>query len=125
MRGISGKAGLILLIGAGLIVLVGAGLGVIILLWSSPLRDQLLSIGEVGEGAAFLYTVVFAVGTVLFLPGSLLSMVAGALFGPVTGTVVVFIGASIGASAAFLIARSLLRRRIEERLRSSPTLGEL
>jgi len=121
----SGTTGRSLLIRSGLILFIGVGVAIIALLWTSPLRDALLWIGDLGPRAPFVYALVFAIGTVLFLPGSILSLVAGALFGPVTGSLVVFFGASAGASAAFLIARNILRRRIEEHLHSSPTLEAL
>ena len=47
------------------------------------------------------------VATVLFLPGSILTLAGGALFGPVLGTVYNLTGATAGATAAFLIARYL------------------
>ena len=114
-----------LLIGAGLILLIGLGVTFIVMLWSSSLKDRLLSIGELGPSAPIVYALVFAIGTVLFLPGSILSLGAGALFGPFIGSLVVFIGASVGASAAFLIARNILRHRIEVRLQSTPALEAL
>lgn len=121
----SRSAGRTLLIGAGLILLIGLGVTIIVMLWSSPLKERLMSIGELGPSAPIVYALVFAIGTVLFLPGSILSLVAGALFGPFIGSLVVFFGASVGATAAFLIARNLIRHRIEDRLRSTPTLEAL
>ena len=53
------------------------------------------------------YVAVFAVGTVLFLPGSLFALAGGMLFGPVWGAVLNLAGATIGATAAFLLARYL------------------
>ena len=50
---------------------------------------------------------VYAVATILFLPGSLLTLVGGALFGPVWGTFYNLTGATVGAALAFLIARYL------------------
>jgi uncharacterized membrane protein YdjX (TVP38/TMEM64 family) len=66
---------------------------------------------------------VYAVSTVAFVPGSLLSLAAGALFGVVAGSVYVFLGATIGASAAFLIARYLARERVARRLAGDARLG--
>ena len=111
--------------GLALLLVCVVGIGFIILVWGSSLRDQLLSIGDVGAAAPFLYAIVYAVATVLFVPGSVLTIVAGALFGPIIGSLVVFFGASIGASAAFLITRSALRHRIEDRLRTIPVLEAL
>jgi len=43
--------------------------------------------------------------TVLLLPGSILGLAGGALFGPAWGTVYTLVGATIGATLAFLVAR--------------------
>ena len=58
-----------------------------------------------GAWAPALHVLLFALGTVLFLPGSLFGLVGGALFGPALGTIVNLAGAMLGAAAAFLIAR--------------------
>lgn len=71
-----------------------------------------------GQGA--LAPVVFVAGyaaaVVVLVPGSLLTLAAGAIFGLRDGVAIVFVGAVAGASAAFLIARHLVRRPFERRL---------
>ncbi len=62
----------------------------------------------------------YAAATVAFIPGSLLTLAAGAIFGLGMGTLLVFFGSTIGASAAFLIARYLARGAIERRLENHP-----
>lgn len=57
-----------------------------------------------GWGPVF-FILLFAIGTVVFLPGSIFGLAGGALFGPVWGSVFNLTGASLGAAAAFLIAR--------------------
>lgn len=52
-----------------------------------------------------LFAAIYAVGTVLFLPGSVLTLAGGALFGPVLGTFLNLTGATVGATLAFFIAR--------------------
>lgn len=58
-----------------------------------------------GAWAGLVYVLVYAVAPVVLVPASLLTVVAGALFGPFWGTVVVLIGANLGASAAFVSSR--------------------
>jgi uncharacterized membrane protein YdjX (TVP38/TMEM64 family) len=58
----------------------------------------------------------YAVATVAFVPGSLLTLGAGAIFGLLQGVVYVFIAASIGATLAFLVSRYVARSAIEQRL---------
>ena len=60
-----------------------------------------------GIAAPLLFMLIYAVATVLFLPGSVLTLAGGALFGPVLGTFYNLTGATLGATLAFLIARYL------------------
>jgi uncharacterized membrane protein YdjX (TVP38/TMEM64 family) len=59
---------------------------------------------------------VYVLACVLFIPGSILTLGAGFLFGIVTGTVTVSIASVVGASAAFLVGRTLARGMIEQRV---------
>ena len=61
-----------------------------------------------GIWAPIGFIVIYASATVLFFSGALLSLAGGALFGPVWGTVWNLAGATLGATAAFLLARTLL-----------------
>lgn len=54
-----------------------------------------------------IFVGVYALATVLFLPGAVLTLAGGALFGPVLGTLYSLTGATIGATLAFAIARYL------------------
>lgn len=58
----------------------------------------------------------YAVATVAFVPGSVLTLAAGAIFGLVEGTIYTFLGATLGASAAFLVARYLARGAVERKI---------
>jgi uncharacterized membrane protein YdjX (TVP38/TMEM64 family) len=60
-----------------------------------------------------LYALVYAVCCVLFVPASVLTLGAGAIYGLGTGTAVVLVGATLGATLSFLLAKSVLRKRIE------------
>ncbi len=64
-------------------------------------------IRDAGPAAPLLFMLVYAVAAVLFLPGSVLTLAGGALFGPVLGTLYNLTGATLGATLAFLIARYL------------------
>ena len=65
------------------------------------------------------FVVGYAVATVAFIPGSLLTLAAGAIFGLGKGTAVVLIGATLGSSMAFLIARYLARSTVERRIQGN------
>lgn len=64
-------------------------------------------IGDAGITAPLLFMLIYIVATVLFLPGSVITLAGGALFGPVFGTFYNLTGATLGATLAFLIARYL------------------
>lgn len=59
----------------------------------------------------------YAIAAVAFIPGSILTLAAGAIFGLGKGTVLVLIGATLGAALAFLVSRYLARSAIERRLK--------
>jgi uncharacterized membrane protein YdjX (TVP38/TMEM64 family)/rhodanese-related sulfurtransferase len=58
-----------------------------------------------GVAGPLVFMAIYALGTVLFLPGSVLTLAGGAIFGPVWGTLYNLTGATAGAAIAFLIAR--------------------
>lgn len=62
-------------------------------------------LGRFGQLAPVLFVLIYALGTVLFVPGSVLTIAGGAMFGPVWGTLWNLTGATLGASLAFITAR--------------------
>ena len=62
-----------------------------------------------GLWAPFVFMLMYAAGVCLFVPGTLLTGLGAAMFGAYWGFVVVWFGAMAGASAAFLIGRTLGR----------------
>ena len=60
-----------------------------------------------GAAAPLLFMLIYIVGTVLFFPGSVLTLLGGALFGPVLGTFYNLTAATLGAMLSFLVARYL------------------
>lgn len=64
-------------------------------------------VASAGATAQLLFVLGYAVATVFFMPGSVLTLAAGALFGPVAGALYSLTGATLGATLAFLIARFL------------------
>lgn len=96
-------------------------------LWVGVHRDQIdpatLDAWLDGRGiwATAGYVALYAAGAIVFLPGSLFAVAGGALFGPIWGAILNLLGATIGASMAFLIARYLAgdwaARRAAGRLR--------
>lgn len=66
-----------------------------------------------------LFVAIYAAATVLFLPGSLMTLAGGALFGPIAGTLYNLAGATLGAALAFVIARFIGGTWIERRAHGS------
>ena len=66
------------------------------------IEHAMRSLGSWGPTA---HVALFALATVLFAPGALFALVGGVLFGPVWGTALNLAGATLGATAAFLVAR--------------------
>ena len=69
-------------------------------------------IGGLGIWGPVVLALVYVVATVLFVPGTILTLAAGALFGLVVGTITVSIGSTLGAALAFLIARYVARDKV-------------
>jgi uncharacterized membrane protein YdjX (TVP38/TMEM64 family)/rhodanese-related sulfurtransferase len=74
------------------------------------------SLGPIGPVA---FIAGYALGVVAFVPGSVLTLAAGAIFGVLEGTVYVFVAATLGAIGAFLACRYLARRAVERRLQGN------
>ncbi len=87
-------------------------------LWLALQRERLdpalieNAIRELGLWAPFVHVLIFAVGTVLFVPGAMFGLAGGVLFGPFWGTLVNLAGATLGAAGGFLIARYLAADRV-------------
>lgn len=104
---------------AGLIVITLSVLAVIL-----PVKDWIRGFVEwvqhMGPAGVVVFIVVYALATVLFLPGWIFTVSAGLIYGIVGGTLVALAGAIIGSTVAFLIARYLLRKNIEEVAEAKP-----
>ena len=81
----------------------------------TPIKDYLTAealgnfLETAGHWAPVLYMLIYAIGVCLFLPGTLLTGLGAAIFGAYWGFLYVWIGAMLGASAAFFIGRTLGR----------------
>lgn len=71
---------------------------------------------------AVLFVPIYALWVTLLLPGVWASMLAGVLYGPWLGSAIVFLGACLGAEAAFLLGRTILRDWAQRRLVGRPKL---
>ena len=76
---------------------------------SSALKQWVESLGIWGPVAL---GVIYVIATIVFVPGTILTLVAGAVFGLGIGFITVSIASTIGASLAFLIARYFARDKV-------------
>lgn len=80
------------------------------------LNQALDWVGGLGPWGAVVFITIYVVATVLFIPGSALTLGAGALFGVVYGSIYVSIGSTLGATCAFLVGRYLARNSIARKI---------
>ena len=95
-------------------VVVAAG---VVLLPTKELLSRFLELASgLGVWGAVLVIAFYVVACLLFVPGSLVTLGVGFLYGVVWGTVIVSIGSTLGATAAFLAGRTLAREWIQRKL---------
>jgi uncharacterized membrane protein YdjX (TVP38/TMEM64 family) len=82
-------------------------------------------IAEQGVWGPFIFAGIYALATVAAIPGSALTIAAGALFGSVVGVITVIFGATAGAALCFLIARYFARGAITASLSKKSTFQTL
>ncbi|MDX2257130.1 MAG: TVP38/TMEM64 family protein [Pseudanabaenaceae cyanobacterium bins.39] len=89
------------------------------------LRDALKWVEGSGYVGGIAFVLIYIVATVAFLPGSILTLGAGVVFGIVWGSVYVFIGATLGAIAAFLVGRYLARGWVSGKIAENQKFGAI
>jgi len=100
------------------------GIGLIILLaiaaqqfnLSALVQNSLLWVKSLGIWGAIAFITIYNFATILFIPGSILTLGGGALFGVFWGSIYVFIAATLGATSAFLIGRYLTRDWVAQQI---------
>ncbi|MFN0110536.1 MAG: TVP38/TMEM64 family protein [Blastocatellia bacterium] len=90
--------------------------------WLAQLQSLIKSLGGFAPVA---YVLVYVATTVLMIPGSVLTIGAGGLFGLWVGFAVVVAGANIGALCAFLLARTFLRERVARWAAGNPKFAAI
>ncbi len=80
------------------------------------LRNALIQIQDLGTVGAIAFILLYIIATIAFLPGSILTLGAGVVFGVALGSLYVFVGATIGATGAFLVGRYLARGWISRKI---------
>src|SRR5712691_11674487 len=90
-------------------------------LWVAFHREQFdaevltVWLDQLGHWSLVAYVAVYAVSTVMFVPGAIFGIAGGAIFGPILGSALNLIGATLGATLAFLVARYMAGNWIERK----------
>lgn len=104
-------------------------LAIIAILAFLPVKGYISAMLEWTRGIGYWGYLVLAgayvVATVLFIPGLLLTLPAGFLFGVVAGSLTVSVGSTVGASAAFLVGRYFARDFIERKIERNPKFAAI
>jgi uncharacterized membrane protein YdjX (TVP38/TMEM64 family) len=111
-----------ILIGA---VIVATVVGLFFVDGRALLRDSLAWVEQLGPWGPVLFVLIYIVAAVLFVPGSALTLGAGAVFGVGLGSVLVSIGASLGATAAFLVGRYFARDWVAKKIEGNASFAAI
>jgi uncharacterized membrane protein YdjX (TVP38/TMEM64 family) len=84
------------------------------------LQNALQWVNGLGPAGVVAFMVIYNLATVLFIPGSLLTLGGGALYGVLWGTLYVVLAATLGATIAFLIGRYFARGWVSQQIQRHP-----
>lgn len=82
------------------------------------LQNTLQWINGLGALGGVVFIGIYIIATLAFLPAAILTLGAGVIFGVIWGSLYVFIGATLGAVAAFLVGRYVARGWVKEKISS-------
>jgi uncharacterized membrane protein YdjX (TVP38/TMEM64 family) len=85
------------------------------------LRVSLDWIQSLGPWGPAMFAALYVLATVLFLPGSILTLGAGVVFGVLKGAILVSISATLGATAAFFVGRYIARGWVSRQIEGNAT----
>jgi len=88
-------------------------------------RDALAWIEDAGPIGPLVFFALYVGACVFMLPGSILTLGAGAVFGVVNGLLLVSFSSTVGATAAFLVGRYLVREMVAQRIAGNVTFSAM
>lgn len=80
------------------------------------LKSALTWIADLGMWGPVIFIAIYVLACVLFIPGAILTLGAGFIFGVIKGTVIVSIASTLGATSAFLVGRYLAREWVSKKI---------
>jgi uncharacterized membrane protein YdjX (TVP38/TMEM64 family) len=94
-----------------------------------PVKEYLIAMLEWTQGLGFwgpfFVAAFYILACVLLLPGGIITLAAGFLFGVVTGTITVSVGSTLGATAAFLVGRTFARDWVRRKVAGRPKFAAI
>ena len=90
--------------------------------WGLELQNW---IKEFGIIAPVIFVLAYVIATIFMIPGSVLTLIAGAIFGLWFGVFYVVIGSNLGALAAYLLAKTKLREKFIKMTEGNPKFAAL
>jgi len=106
----------------GIAAVVGVVVGVRFLPVDRWAEWLIAKVHGAGAWGAVAFAAAYVIAPLLLLPGSLLTIGAGFLYGGLFGTLLVSPASVLAAAVAFLLGRTALRKRVERRIASDPRL---
>jgi len=110
------------------ILLAAAAVAALILLGraaGTQMQAFVAWVDGLGAWGPVVFVAGYVAACVAFVPGALLTIAAGVIFGLGRGMACVFAGALLGSTAAFLVSRHLARRAIEKRVARDPRFAAI
>jgi uncharacterized membrane protein YdjX (TVP38/TMEM64 family) len=108
---------------------VAAVLGALALGRAFHVQDPILGLVEwirhAGWKGLVVFIIAYVTATVLFVPGSILTLGAGFAYGVILGSAAVLIAANLGAFLAFLLGRTVARGWVAARVQSDPRFAAI
>nr|WP_293109614.1 TVP38/TMEM64 family protein [Okeania sp. SIO2F4] len=80
------------------------------------LRNTLIWIESLGFWGPITFIIIYNLATLLLIPGSVLTLGGGVIFGVFRGSIYVFLASTLGATIAFIIGRYISRYRVSQQL---------
>lgn len=80
------------------------------------LKEALARIAGLGMWGPVIFIAIYVLACVLFLPGAILTLGAGFIFGVIKGTIIVSVASTLGAASAFLVGRYLAREWVAKKI---------
>lgn len=77
-------------------------------------------VADLGAWGFIIYIVIYILACVFFIPGSILTLGAGVLFGVMKGSIIVSIASTVGATCAFLVGRHIARDWVSKKIQANP-----